>query len=136
MSEKIAIPICRGRVSPVLDSAEQIWICEVDSADAGSPRLVEAGPNDIQRRTEFFCRLGVNTLLCGALSRPFHYLLERAGIVVIPWLTGTVEEILTAYFEGRLDADCYRMPGCRRRRGGCRGRIRGRQNRNNNNRKF
>lgn len=128
MMERVAIPIWLGRISPVLDSAEQVWIYEVGSEEPGSQRVVEAGPNDIRRRTEFLCRLGVSTLLCGALSRPFHNLLVNAGITVKPWLTGDVEDVLAAYVEGRLDTGNYQMPGCRRR-AGCRGRGMGRQHR-------
>jgi predicted Fe-Mo cluster-binding NifX family protein len=71
---------------------------------------------DIRQRTQFICSLGIRTLLCGAVSRQLHHLLSRAGVVVLPWLSGTIEDIATAYSEGRLAGDRYLLPGCGQRR--------------------
>lgn len=114
--ERVAIPIWEGRISPVLDAAERLWICDLDGGGAGSQRVVEFRAQEIGQRTEELRSLGIGTLLCGALSRPLHNLLLSAGIAVIPWLTGAVDEVLAAYSNGRLDLDRFRLPGCRRRR--------------------
>ena len=132
--ERVAIPIWQGRVSPVLDTAERLWICDVDSTHHSTPRLVELTPADMRRRTEFLRNLGIATVLCGALSRPLHSLLLGAGISVWPWLTGAVEEVLAAYSEGRLDMDRYLLPGCRRRQRGRSMGTRGRRVRKSRNR--
>lgn len=126
--ERVAIPIWQGRVSPVLDTAEKLWICEVDSARQVTSRLVETGPVDFRRRVLLLNELGVHTLICGALSRPLHNLLLSAGIAVRPWASGLVEDVLSAYMAGQLERDTFRLPGCR-----C-GRKRNRAMRNRGNR--
>jgi len=132
--ERVAIPIWQGRVSPVLDTAERLLICEVGAGEKLSPRTVEMPTDDIRDRSVLMQRLGINTVLCGAVSRPLHDLLIRAGMAVRPWLTGVVEDVLAAYAEGQPDLDRFRLPGCgrRQRRGRSmrsRGRGKGRRNR-------
>jgi predicted Fe-Mo cluster-binding NifX family protein len=114
--ERIAIPIWDGRVSPVLDTAERLWVCEVGSHSQGTASMVGVRHSDIRQRAMFIRDLGINTLLCGALSRHLHNLLVSAGVAVRPWLTGRIEDVVAAYAEGRLAGDDFLLPGCRRRR--------------------
>lgn len=133
--ERVAIPIWQGRVSPVLDTAERLWICDLPRQGDGAPQIVEMRPVDIRQRAQLIRTLGVRTILCGAVSRPMHSLLLAAGVAVRPWLTGVVEEVLAAYAEGGLDADRFRLPGCGRGRGrGCSVRNRSRRGRGPGNR--
>jgi predicted Fe-Mo cluster-binding NifX family protein len=114
--ERVAIPVWQGRVSPVLDTAERLWIYDLGSGQESPPPIVEIPPTDIRQRTQFIRDLGIRTLLCGAVSRPLYSLLLGARIAVWPWLTGTAEEVLAAYSDGCLDSDRFQLPGCRRRR--------------------
>jgi len=43
--------------------------------------------------------LGVDTLICGAISRPLAYMVTTAGINLIAWISGQVEDVLQAFFE-------------------------------------
>jgi predicted Fe-Mo cluster-binding NifX family protein len=73
------------------------------------------------RRARQLAQLGVNVLICGAISRPLAALLAASGITLIPWTAGPVDEVLTAYLAGRLPDPRWLMPGCggkRRHRGG------------------
>jgi predicted Fe-Mo cluster-binding NifX family protein len=56
--------------------------------------------------------LGVDTLICGAISRAFSKVLEVSGIHVIPWISGDAEEVLEAYMNGTIHHSRYLMPGC------------------------
>ncbi len=114
--ERIAIPVWEGRISPVLDTAERLWICDIGSGPEQAAHIVEVRPADIRQRTQFIRSLGIHTLLCGAISRQLHNLLLGAGIAVRPWLQGTVHDIALAYSEGRLTGDSFLLPGCRQRR--------------------
>jgi predicted Fe-Mo cluster-binding NifX family protein len=126
--ERIAIPVWEGRVSPVLDTAERLWICDIGAEPQRAAHIVNLQPADIRQRMQFIRGLGIHTLLCGAISRQLHNLLLGAGIEVRPWLTGDVEDIAAAYSEGRLTGDRFLLPGWRQRR------QRGRFGRNRRNR--
>ena len=76
-------------------------------------------------RARRIAELGVNTLICGAISTPLEALLTAAGVRVIAHACGPVEAVLRAFLAGRLGDDAFLMPGRRGRRRRARGRRRG-----------
>jgi predicted Fe-Mo cluster-binding NifX family protein len=56
-------------------------------------------------------RLGVQVLLCGAVSRPLETALISSGVRVIGFICGGLEDVLNAYINGRLADKCFQMPG-------------------------
>jgi predicted Fe-Mo cluster-binding NifX family protein len=115
---RVGIPIWNGRVSPVLDVAKRLIV--VDIEDGVESRRAEASIDDpdIAVRTRWIKGLGVEFLICGAVSWPFEAMLTAAGVQVAPQICGSVEEVLQAYLVGRLADEAFLMPGCcgRRRR--------------------
>ncbi|MBP1625669.1 MAG: nitrogenase molybdenum-iron cofactor biosynthesis protein NifB/NifX-related protein, iron-sulfur [Holophagaceae bacterium] len=116
---KTAISTLTDRIAPVFDTANELLLVDCEhSRLIGKDRVSfdsrEAGPRAVQLST-----LGVQTLLCGAISTPFRLAVEGCGIRVIPFLTGKVEEILGAWICDGLDESRFSMPGCQ---GSCRNR--------------
>ena len=109
---RIVVPIWDDKVSPVLDTASRLLV--VDAGDERQIARSEAylDEQDISRRCFRIRKLGVDVLICGALSRPFSDLLAANGIHVIQGISGDIEEILAAYFNGTLDQSRFLMPGC------------------------
>jgi predicted Fe-Mo cluster-binding NifX family protein len=70
--------------------------------------LEEAVPVNRARRLQ---SLGVNVLICGAISRSLAEHLANAGIDVIPFVSGSVEGVLAAYLAGELESAQFLMPG-------------------------
>ena len=117
----IAVPNCHGRVSPVFDVATQLTLvllqgeAELERKEAV---LFEKQPDGIVRS---LVKIGVEILVCGAISRELQRTLESAGIKVLPHICGAVGSVLAAYRAGKLQGGQFVMPGCRRRGGGRRG---------------
>jgi predicted Fe-Mo cluster-binding NifX family protein len=111
---KVAMTVWDGRVSPVCDAARRIALVEMsDGASPGDCRIEESLPADHPLQLLARLRaLDVNTLICGAISRPLAELIANAGIRLIPFVSGSEEEILKAFMEGRLDDPEFQMPGC------------------------
>ncbi len=125
---KLAIAIHEGRVSPVLDVAERLLVITF-AGRAETARCEEAMPAaDLAARAKRIRELGIDTLICGALSRPLEMLLSTAGVRLLARTCGPIDEILRAFREGRLADAAFTMPGCcgRGRGGGRRGPVRGR----------
>ena len=113
---RVAIPTFQGRVSPVLDVAEHLVVADVENGVATSRReetLREAGP---ALRAKRVSDLGVDALVCGAVSQPLEELLLSVGVQVIPQMCGAVDEVLQAFLSGRLADSEFLMPGCCRQR--------------------
>lgn len=109
---KIAIPTWNGRVSPVFDTASRLIVVQI-----GEGREIARFETDI---SEYFLPsksmrltgLGIDTLICGAISRPLAAMITTAGITLIPWIAGQVDEVLQAFLTNTLFEPRFIMPGC------------------------
>jgi predicted Fe-Mo cluster-binding NifX family protein len=59
---------------------------------------------------------GIQTLVCGAVSRLLQEQLTAAGINVIPFVAGELPQVIQAASDGSLQNLEFRMPGCCGRR--------------------
>jgi predicted Fe-Mo cluster-binding NifX family protein len=116
---KIAIPIWENRISPVFDTAARLLIVEADGGREISRTIVPIDESFLPHRATKLSELGVNILICGAVSRPLYSLIMGKDVKVIPFLSGNVEEVLQAYLSDDFAEASFSMPGC------CRGRRRG-----------
>ena len=112
----IVIPNCQGRVSPVFDVAARLTVVHLrdhSELDRREVTLFESQPAGITRS---LIELGVEVLICGAISQMLHAALSQAGVRVISQICGDVEAVIHAYRTGKLGAPEFRMPGCCGRR--------------------
>jgi len=110
---RVAVPICRGRVSPVLDVARRLRLVEPEGGVVASQSEHRLGGD----RAGEIGELGVNVLICGALSRGLEIGLGAQGINVVAGICGPVDEVLCAYLAGRLCERQFVLPGWVRGRG-------------------
>ncbi len=61
--------------------------------------------------------MGIDALVCGAISRPQEAFLQAYGVAVVPFVTGNLREVVDAWGAGTLGSDTFAMPGCGRGRG-------------------
>jgi len=108
---KLAIPIWENKVSPVLDTASRLLVVEVKEAGDVSRFEIFLDERDLSRRCLRIQGLGIDTLLCGAVTRHFADMLEASGIDVISGISGRPDEVLDACFQGKLAHAKYLMPG-------------------------
>ena len=128
MSIKVAIPIWKERISPVMDSAGQLMVADFDNGHiVGENRVAIPQLHSVQI-ARFICDLGVDILICGAISQELETMLASSGVEVNPFFRGTIEEIIAAFCNGNLKEERYYLPGCRNSgRGRGRGRCQGRR---------
>jgi len=113
---KLAIPEWRGRVSPVFDVARNLLLVEVQDGSEQGRRRVHLAERETGPRANCVVGLGVDVLVCGAISWPLEMLLGAAGIRVISQTCGDVEQVLSAFIADGLNPNAFLMPGCCRRR--------------------
>jgi predicted Fe-Mo cluster-binding NifX family protein len=108
---RLAIPVSSGRISAAFDFARHVLLVEYEDGREVSRAeflLEEEIPVNRARRLE---SLGVRVLICGAISWSLTEHLASAGIDVIPFVSGTVEEVLVAYLAGEVESAQFLMPG-------------------------
>lgn len=115
---KVAIPQWQDRVSPVFDVASNLLVADVAAGVAHNRHTVRLNSENVQRRVNSLVELGVDVLICGAISWPLELALSNAGVEVVPQTCGEVERVLDAFAAGQWGKDAFLMPGCcgRRRR--------------------
>ena len=109
---RIALSVWQGRISPVFDTARTLLVLDRDGTVERERIVTALADEGMYGRVAALRSLEVETLLCGAVSRPLVSLLETAGLKVFPFLTGEVEEILEAFTSGSLDEPQFLLPGC------------------------
>jgi predicted Fe-Mo cluster-binding NifX family protein len=111
---KLAIPIWEGKVSPVFDTASRLLVLQLEEKEETSRFETPLEPEDLPKKCYRIKGLGVDILICGAISRPFYTMLVSSGTNVIPWISGPAEDVLEAYLKGKLFSAKFLMPGCQR----------------------
>ena len=111
---KIAIPVWQDNISNVFDFADKLSLAEIEGQTEKN-RLEISLPNEpIPQKAGRLKELDVDVLICGAISKSLAFLIIGAGIKIIPFVSGQIDEVLIAYIGGQLKDSRFLMPGCRR----------------------
>ena len=110
---RVAIPQWEGRVSPVFDVAGNLLLIDLEHGIEIARRNVVMTDDIPAGRAQRMVAMGINALVCGAVSRPLELALLHSGIQVISQICGDVEQVLDAYRNGRIGQPMFFMPGCR-----------------------
>lgn len=111
MSEKTAFTSWNSRIAPVFDVAGRLFLVETEAGRILGETAEDLSADEPVEKVRRLARLGVNTLVCGAISRFLHAMVRSYGITVIPFVAGDLQEVIHAWIEGRL-GDNFAMPGC------------------------
>ena len=119
---KVALTTWNGRISPVCDVARQVLMLDIEDGRVLSRHEEPLPGSESRAQVARLSELAPGTLICGAVSHPMSDLLVAAGIRVIPFTAGDVEQVIGAWLVGALPNAGLSMPGCCGQRRRCRGR--------------
>jgi predicted Fe-Mo cluster-binding NifX family protein len=125
---KAALSTWEGRISPVFDVSRQALVLTIEGGVVTSRQNVSIEATAPAAKIDRLVSLGVETLICGAISRPLHCELTTRGMKVIAFTAGAVDDVVASFLAGRLPSETFSMPGCCQRQEVSR-RGRGRGNR-------
>ena len=109
---KVALSIWENRISPLFDCAHMLLIVDVVNRTERSRHFESFHCESPFSRAAKLSDLGVEVLICGAVSDLFANIIETYGIGIIPFVAGVVDEVLEAYLTNGLCDSKFRMPGC------------------------
>lgn len=107
---KVGITIWNDRISPVFDVAGNVYV--VDAADSTLKGKIISLPQAPFAKMDALLQAGVKVLVCGAISRPLLRSVQETGLKVVPFASGSIEEIVAAWNAGKLETAARTMPGC------------------------
>jgi hypothetical protein len=113
---RVAIPDWHGQVSPVFDVAARVLVVDLEGGRALHRETAGLSGLTPAARVLRLEALGVETLVCGAISRALEESAGAHGIQVISLVSGPVDIIERIIAEGRSVPEDYLLPGCRQPR--------------------
>jgi predicted Fe-Mo cluster-binding NifX family protein len=118
LAMRVAFAAWNDRIAPLFDVTRRLFVVDTEGQDVvreSEEPLEEDAP---AARAARLAALGVDALVCGAISRRQKALVEAYGLAVVPFVTGELREVVAAWRRGRLGGPEFSTPGC----GGGRGR--------------
>jgi len=109
---KVALTVWKNRISPLFDATRMLLIADIGKRRIREQRLEALDCDTAFARAARLDELGVKVLICGGISDFFARLIEAHSIQIIPFVAGSVDEVLEAYVSGDLFIKRLRMPGC------------------------
>jgi len=88
-----------------MDTAGHIRIIEFEDTKVMSNSDEILPRSHKVQKVLFLKNLGIELIICGAVSRHLHQLLISSGIEVIPFIHGSINIVLEAYENGELSAE-------------------------------
>jgi predicted Fe-Mo cluster-binding NifX family protein len=115
---RVAFAAWNDRIAPLFDVARRLHV-----VDTKGSRIVRQSEAPLEEPTPFaraagLARLGIDALVCGAISRSQEALIQAYGVRVVAFVSGGLREVVEAWSGRTLGRESFAMPGC----GGGRGR--------------
>lgn len=104
---KVALPVWNDRVAPVFDVATRMRILEVRGGAVAARSEHQVGDDNL---ISTLWKLGVDVVICGAITRQLEAGLWAAGIEVIPEICGPVDRVMNAFLHGAIFDEALLSP--------------------------
>jgi len=108
---KVAITVWEDSVSSVLDFSQRLVVAELRDGTEISRTESSLPEQNAFTKLAKLRELGIDVLICGAISRPLACASAACGIQLLPYVTGRIDDVLKAYQAGQLGLPQYRLPG-------------------------
>jgi len=113
------MPVWQDSVATVFDFSRQLLIVDVEGTRETARRQVQLPTEPTADWVSWLQQQGVQVLICGAISQPLAWQVTRAGIGLIPFVAGPVNDVVAAHLCGQLADPRFLLAGsaaCGRRR--------------------
>ena len=108
---KVAVTVWEDTVSTVCDFSSRLLVFDVTGDEVKNRSFMPFETKILPESVNQLEELGVEVLLCGAISRPLERMIRASGVQVIPCLRGSIEEVIGAYMDGGLSDARFILPG-------------------------
>lgn len=117
-SLKIGFSSYGNNVAATFDFCDEIVVFECENGGVIDKRNHVLKEMCIPLRAEKIRELGVDILICGAISNTSLLMLNYQMINVLPGIAGNMEAVLNEFLQGDGRLSGYRLPGFSGRAGG------------------
>lgn len=109
---KVALTVWEDRISPLFDAARELLIADISDGRVTNRRHEPMTSQWPLRVAERLVEQEVKALVCGAISEVPAGIIESAGIKLLAFVAGAVDDVLETLAKGRPIIPLFSMPGC------------------------
>jgi predicted Fe-Mo cluster-binding NifX family protein len=109
--KRLAIPVYRMRVSPVLDACTRVLLIDLHGRREVAREEIQVSVFSLVARADLLRKRDVDLLICAGISQQLDKLVREAGIELITGIVGDIEQVITGFTNRRLNHPSFRMPG-------------------------
>jgi len=109
---KAALTVWDGRLSPVFDVSREALILTIENGAVAGRCTESIETPTATLKLDRLAELGVETLICGAISEPLQHELTTRGVEVVGFVAGEIDEVVESFLAGTLPTAALSMPGC------------------------
>ena len=121
-NELIAVPVYQDRISPLMDVSNRYIVYETEDGEIKQKMDISLNADGESQRVDKLKEIGINTIICGAVSGYIAHLVNDRGMRLLSMIYGPIDEIIAHYLDNTLGSYCS-GGGCngrkRQRRGQC-----------------
>jgi predicted Fe-Mo cluster-binding NifX family protein len=108
---RVAFAVWDGRMAPVFDVSREALVLTIDGGETVSRTTESVEAPTLSLKAGRLEKLGVQTLVCGAISEPLQHELSARGVKVIAFVAGDLDQVVESFLAGRLPTRTLSMPG-------------------------
>ena len=101
-NELIAVPVFQDRVSPLMDVSNRYMIYETEDGKIKQRIDISLNADGESQRVEKLKEIGVNTIICGAVSGYVAHIVGEKGMRLLSMIYGPIDEIIEHYLKNTL----------------------------------
>ena len=109
---KVAITKWNNRISPVFDVSRKILILDIENNSVVKEAIEMFGSDNPTYKIFKLMELNIETLICGAISKPLSEMIALQGIKIISFTCGEIKDVINAFLKDTLPDQKLSMPGC------------------------
>lgn len=111
-NELIAVPVFQDRVSPLMDVSNRYVIYETTDGEIRQKIDINLNADAEPQRVEKLKDIGVDTIICGAISGYVAHIVGEKGMRLLPMIYGPIDEVIDSYLHNTLSTYCPGPPDC------------------------
>ncbi len=96
-----------------MDMASRLLVIDYENKRETDRTILDISHLHDILKAELLKNKKVDLLICGAISMQLHHYMAAANIEIVPFICGSVPDILAAYNRGVLQNGDFFQPGCR-----------------------
>lgn len=100
----LAIPNFGNRISPRIDYAENLNLITIENHEVIKKERIKILVQSHLERINIIIRINPDIVICNGISDLTLNKLKEKNIKVIPWISGTIDEIVQDFLDNKLES--------------------------------